>query len=184
MSPSILLAPMRNRCACNQLLPNSSFISDSHSTDCFAVRTPPAGLKPTAMPVSSAYSRIARVMTRPTGNVALTDSLPVEVLMKSAPAIIATRLAFATLRKVARDGAIAALQASRPGQRKVSAEEASELAKLRAEVDRLGSVVIDQAVEFGRKTIPSQERPTIDVVENETISGTAASGDNLIREAA
>ena len=40
------------------------------------------------------------------------------------------------------------------------------------------------AVEFGRKTIPSQERPTIDVVENETISGAAAGGDSLIREAA
>ena len=30
------------------------------------------------------------------------------------------------------------------------------------------------AVEFGRKTIPSKERPTIDVVENETTSGAAA----------
>jgi transposase len=58
------------------------------------------------------------------------------------------RTTIATLRKTARDGAIAALQASRPGKRKVSAEEASELAKLRAEVDRLGSVVIDQAVEL------------------------------------
>lgn len=58
------------------------------------------------------------------------------------------RTTIATLRKVARDGAIAALQASRPGQRKVSVQEASELAKLRAEVDRLGSVVIDQAVEL------------------------------------
>jgi transposase len=58
------------------------------------------------------------------------------------------RTTIATMRKVGRDGAISALQASRPGQRKVSAEEASELAKLRAEVDRLGSVVIDQAVEL------------------------------------
>jgi transposase len=41
------------------------------------------------------------------------------------------RTTIATLRKVARDGAIAALQASRPGQRKISREEASELAKLR-----------------------------------------------------
>jgi chemotaxis protein MotA len=40
------------------------------------------------------------------------------------------------------------------------------------------------AVEFGRKTIPLQERPTIDTVENETISSPAAGGDNLIREAA
>jgi transposase len=58
------------------------------------------------------------------------------------------RTTIATLRKVARDGAIAALQAARPGQRKVSPQEASELAKLRSEVDRLGSVVIDQAVEL------------------------------------
>jgi hypothetical protein len=34
------------------------------------------------------------------------------------------------------------------GQRKVSVQEASELAKLRVEVDRLGAVVIDQAVEL------------------------------------
>ena len=39
------------------------------------------------------------------------------------------------------------------------------------------------AVEFGRKTIPSRERPTIDTVENETISG-GASEDNTIKEAA
>jgi len=58
------------------------------------------------------------------------------------------RTTIATLRKVARDGAIAALQASRPGQRKMSTQEASELAKLQAEVDRLGAVVIDQAVEL------------------------------------
>lgn len=58
------------------------------------------------------------------------------------------RTTIATLRKTARDGAIAALQASRPGHRKVSPEEASETAKLRAEVERLGAVVIDQAVEL------------------------------------
>jgi chemotaxis protein MotA len=39
------------------------------------------------------------------------------------------------------------------------------------------------AVEFGRKTIPSKERPTIDVVENETISGGAGS-ETAIKEAA
>jgi transposase len=43
------------------------------------------------------------------------------------------RTTIATLRKLARDGAIAALQASRPGQRNVSVQEASELAKLQAE---------------------------------------------------
>lgn len=58
------------------------------------------------------------------------------------------RTTIATMRRVAKDGAISALQASRPGQRKLSAEEASETAKLRAEVDRLGAVVIDQATEL------------------------------------
>lgn len=57
------------------------------------------------------------------------------------------RTTIAHLRKVARDGAIAALSV-RPGRSKVSAQEASEVAKLRAEVDRLGGVVIDQAVEL------------------------------------
>jgi chemotaxis protein MotA len=41
------------------------------------------------------------------------------------------------------------------------------------------------AVEFGRKTIPSKERPTIDTVENETIAGPApAAPDEAIKEAA
>jgi chemotaxis protein MotA len=40
------------------------------------------------------------------------------------------------------------------------------------------------AVEFGRKTIPSRERPTIDVVENETTSAGASGGEPAIREAA
>ena len=39
------------------------------------------------------------------------------------------------------------------------------------------------AVEFGRKTIPSKERPTIDTVESETISG-GGSGESAIKEAA
>ena len=43
---------------------------------------------------------MARTMVNPTGRVAFTDSLPVEVLMKSAPAIMATRLARATLVRV------------------------------------------------------------------------------------
>lgn len=40
------------------------------------------------------------------------------------------------------------------------------------------------AVEFGRKTIPSKERPTIDTVENETIAGPGPSADSSIQEAA
>ncbi|MGO4870867.1 MAG: flagellar motor stator protein MotA [Roseiarcus sp.] len=40
------------------------------------------------------------------------------------------------------------------------------------------------AVEFGRKTIPSKERPTIDTVENETIAGPPPAPDAAIKEAA
>ncbi len=40
------------------------------------------------------------------------------------------------------------------------------------------------AVEFGRKTIPSKERPTIDTVENETIAGPAPAAEVAIKEAA
>ena len=40
------------------------------------------------------------------------------------------------------------------------------------------------AVEFGRKTIPAAERPTIDAVESETTAGGAVGGNSLIKEAA
>ena len=53
-----------------------------------------------------------------------------------------------TLRKTARDGAIAALQASRPGRPKTSRAEAGELAGLRAEVARLSATVVEQAIEL------------------------------------
>jgi transposase-like protein len=52
------------------------------------------------------------------------------------------------LRRVAKDGAIAGLTASTPGRPKQSAAEASEIAKLKAEVDRLGGVIVEQAVEL------------------------------------
>jgi len=58
------------------------------------------------------------------------------------------RTTIATLRKVAKDGALAALTASMPGRRKQTAAEASEIATLTAEVDRLGGVIIEQAVEL------------------------------------
>jgi len=58
------------------------------------------------------------------------------------------RTTIATLRKVAKDGAIAALTASRPGRRRHSAREEPELVKLKAEVDRLGGVIIEQAIEL------------------------------------
>ncbi len=53
-----------------------------------------------------------------------------------------------TMRKTARDGAIAALQASRPGRPKTSRAEATEVAGLRAEVARLSAVIVEQAIEL------------------------------------
>jgi hypothetical protein len=52
------------------------------------------------------------------------------------------------LRAVARDGAIAALAASKPGRSHRTREEASEAAVLRAEVERLQSTIVEQAVEL------------------------------------
>lgn len=51
-------------------------------------------------------------------------------------------------RKTARDGAIAALAASRPGRPKQSRAEAGEIAKLTAEVERPSATVVEQAVEL------------------------------------
>src|SRR3954452_18122935 len=53
-----------------------------------------------------------------------------------------------TLRKTARDGAIAALQAARPGRPKQSRAEATEIAKLSAEVTRLQATIVEQAIEL------------------------------------
>jgi hypothetical protein len=55
------------------------------------------------------------------------------------------RSVISRLRAVARDGAIAALQASKPGRPR---QEASEAAALRAEVDRLQVTIVEQAVEL------------------------------------
>ena len=52
------------------------------------------------------------------------------------------------LRRVARDGAIAALAASRPGRPSRSREEVTEAAALRAEVARLQATIVEQAVEL------------------------------------
>jgi transposase len=52
-----------------------------------------------------------------------------------------------TLRKAARDGAISALQ-SRPGRPKHNRAEVTELVQLRAEVSRLSSVIVEQAIEL------------------------------------
>jgi hypothetical protein len=62
-----------------------------------AVRIPPAGLTPTCRPCASRKSRTASSMTIVTGSVAAGLTLPVEVLMKSAPASMASQDARLTL---------------------------------------------------------------------------------------
>jgi transposase-like protein len=52
-----------------------------------------------------------------------------------------------TLRKVAKDGAIAALQASKPGRR-ADAVELSESARLRAENARLQATIVELSIEL------------------------------------
>jgi transposase len=52
-----------------------------------------------------------------------------------------------TVRQVARDGAIAALQASRPGRR-ADAAELSESARLRAEHARLQATIVELSIEL------------------------------------
>ena len=58
------------------------------------------------------------------------------------------RTVITRIRTIARDGAISALQASRPGKPAVSKVEPSEIAGLQAGVARLTSTVVAQAVEL------------------------------------
>ena len=58
------------------------------------------------------------------------------------------RTTITRIRTVARDGAIAALQASKPGRSKHSRAERSKIAELEAEVARLQATIIEQAVEL------------------------------------
>ena len=58
------------------------------------------------------------------------------------------RSVISRLRAVARDGAVAALGASRPGRPGQSRAEASRAAALQAEIERLGRTVVEQAVEL------------------------------------
>lgn len=58
------------------------------------------------------------------------------------------RTTIMTLRKVARDGAIAALTSSRPGRPKRNRVEESEIARLRAETQRLSATIVEQAIEL------------------------------------
>ena len=59
------------------------------------------------------------------------------------------RTVITRIRTVARDGAIAALHASRPGKPTVGRLEQSEIAALQAEVARLQRTIVEQAVELG-----------------------------------
>ena len=52
-----------------------------------------------------------------------------------------------TVRKVARDAAVAALSA-RPGQRKTDRAEQTETARLQHEIDRLTATIVEQAIEL------------------------------------
>jgi hypothetical protein len=58
------------------------------------------------------------------------------------------RTVIARLRAVARDGAISALQASKPGKPHQSRADAGEVARLTAEVARLERTIVEQAIEL------------------------------------
>ena len=59
------------------------------------------------------------------------------------------RTVITRIRTVARDGAIAALQASKPGKPTVNRVEQIELVEARSEISRLERTIIEQAVELG-----------------------------------
>lgn len=58
------------------------------------------------------------------------------------------RTVITRIRTVARDGAIAALQASKPGKPAMSRADTARAAELEAEVARLQKTVVEQAVEL------------------------------------
>ena len=58
------------------------------------------------------------------------------------------RTVITRIRSVARDGAIAALQASRPGKPSLSRVEHTEIVGLQAEVARLERTVVEQVIEL------------------------------------
>ncbi len=81
-------------------VPSVSCTITSHLMASLETLIPPAGFIPTATPVSRSKSRIASSITSPTGRVAAGCTLPVEVLMKSAPAAIANIEARRTASRV------------------------------------------------------------------------------------
>ena len=58
------------------------------------------------------------------------------------------RTVITRIRSVARDGAIAALQASKPGKPAMTRAETARTVELEAEVARLQKTVVEQAVEL------------------------------------
>jgi transposase len=58
------------------------------------------------------------------------------------------RTVISRIRTVARDGAIAALQASKPGKAMMTRAETARTAELEAEVARLHKTIVEQAVEL------------------------------------
>src|SRR5690606_41789237 len=94
-------APNRNQSGSSQSAPAVSLTATRYLMASFDVRMPPAGLTPIGTPVSARKSRTASSMTIVTGSVAAGEILPVLVLMKSAPASIASQDARRTLSYVA-----------------------------------------------------------------------------------
>ena len=84
----------------SQACPAVSFTSTRYLIASLAVLMPPATLTPTRRPQSCSKSRTAASMTSATGGVDAGPTLPVEVLMKSAPASIASHDARETLSSV------------------------------------------------------------------------------------
>src|SRR5215217_6530676 len=100
MSFTSELAPSRYRSGVSHSGPSVSCTCTRYWIAFLAVRMPPAGFIPTRRPVSSYTSRIASSMTSCTGSVAAPGSFPVDVLMKSPPAAIASSDARRTLSYV------------------------------------------------------------------------------------
>ena len=88
-SLSRLDAPKRNRSGRHPARPERLVQHDQVLDRLLGGPDPPAGFIPTCRPVAFSKSRIASSMTSVTGSVAAGWTLPVEVLMKSAPAAMA-----------------------------------------------------------------------------------------------
>ena len=93
-------APNRNRCGCSHSSPAVSATVTRYLIASFELRMPPAGFTPIFSPVSRCHSCTICSMSSVTGRVAAGCTLPVEVLMKSPPARIASQDARRTLSYV------------------------------------------------------------------------------------